>query len=205
MSTLRAKDLSLHYRVLPQKDVPKAFEIESAEYPESEAATLENLVYRQAAAPLLFLGCYTLATGEQRAHAGQQNEQQLEGDSLVGYIVSTQARGMHLTHESMSSHDPQGSSVCIHSVCVARAFQRQGIARTMMTEYLKHLQSVNKANACTAASSSREAASFTCLERVLLIAHKELIGLYAGVGFELVGQSEVEHGPDPWYEMVYNL
>ncbi|KAF8927057.1 hypothetical protein BGZ58_010666, partial [Dissophora ornata] len=181
-------------------------------YPESEAASLENLIYRQAVAPLLFLGCYTQspATSSGREQQRQQTQdEKAGGETLVGYIVSTQSSDKSLTHSSMSTHDPRGTSVCIHSVCVAGAYQRRGIARAMLKEYLRHLQLLNaSATLLVPSSSSEDSAAKDSpfyFERVLLIAHKELIDLYSGAGFELVGKSEVEHGPDPWYEMVYCL
>ncbi|KAF9992991.1 hypothetical protein BGZ79_002415 [Entomortierella chlamydospora] len=196
MIVSRTKELELQYRVLPQADVSKAHIIEAAEYPESEAGSLGNFISRQAAAPHLFLGCYAHAPigaggQEQDAPARTSDDEGV----LVGYIVSTQSSDDHLTHESMSFHDPKGRSVCIHSVCVAGAYQRRGIASEMLKEYLKHLHSINEG----------ESTLPHRLERVLLITHKERIGLYSGAGFELVGPSEVEHGPELWYEMVYNL
>jgi ribosomal protein S18 acetylase RimI-like enzyme len=173
------------------------------EYPESEAASLENLIFRQEAAPKLFLGCYLRKDEVQddspsptpnNPNSGNTEFSSLE---LIGYIVSTLVSGDHLTHSSMSSHNPSGDAVCIHSVCVSSAFQRRGVATRMLKEYLQHLQGLN--NNVNASSSSNK------LKRVLLIAHEHTIGLYAGVGFALIGKSAVEHGPDPWFEMVYTL
>jgi len=50
--------------------------------------------------------------------------------------------------------------------------------------------------------SSKHDNAFGQLDRVLLITHKELISLYAGAGYQLIGSSKVEHGPELWYEMV---
>ncbi|KAF8933361.1 hypothetical protein BGZ47_010895, partial [Haplosporangium gracile] len=169
-------------------------------YPESEAASLKNLIFRQDAAPELFLGCYLRKDDNQDSSIPiNPNTTNTSSSSLelVGYIVSTLVSGDHLTHSSMSSHDPSGDAVCIHSVCVSSAFQRRGIATRLLKEYLEHLQKLNK-NA-NASSSAKK------LTRVLLIAHEHTIGLYAGVGFVLVGKSSVEHGPDPWFEMVFTL
>ncbi|KAG0287215.1 hypothetical protein BGZ96_008829 [Linnemannia gamsii] len=175
------------------------------EYPESEAASLKNLVFRQDAAPDLFLGCYLRKEEVQidspipnpnpnNPNSGNTSSSSLE---LVGYIVSTLVSGDHLTHSSMSSHNPSGDAVCIHSVCVSTAFQRRGVATRMLKEYLQHLQRLN--------NNMNASTSMNKLKRVLLIAHEHTIGLYAGVGFVLIGQSSVEHGPDPWFEMVYTL
>ncbi|KAF9355591.1 hypothetical protein BGX26_006368 [Mortierella sp. AD094] len=204
MIVSRTKELELQYRVLPQADVSKAHIIEAAEYLESEAGSLGNFIARQAAAPHLFLGCYAhapIGAGGQEQDAPVRARE--EGGVLVGYIVSTQSSEDHLTHASMSLHDPKGRSVCIHSVCVAGAYQRRGIASEMLKEYLKHLHSIN-ADIATG-SLAGEPTLPPRLERVLLITHKERIGLYSGAGFELVGPSEVEHGPELWYEMVYYL
>lgn len=166
------------------------------EYPEYEAASLKNLTFRQNTAPELFLGCYLRKDDNQDSPTSIYPSSNSTSTSLelVGYIVSTLASGDHLTHSSMSSHDPSGDAVCIHSVCVSSAFQRRGFATRMLREYLQHLQRLNN-----------DAHASKKLKRVLLIAHEHTIGLYAGVGFVLVGKSSVEHGPDPWFEMVYTL
>lgn len=81
----------------------------------------------------------------------------------------------------------------------------------MLKEYLNHVSRINKrpsseqAGPLSSSASSSLSSPECCLQRVLLIAHKELIGLYSGAGFTLVGRSAVEHGPDPWYEMVFQL
>lgn len=85
----------------------------------------------------------------------------------------------------MSTHDPNGTSVCIHSVCVAPTYRRRGVATRLLKEYLSRLQK---------AQSSK-------YDRVLLIAHEDLRSLYEGAGFEWVGPSAVVHGTRPWFEM----
>ncbi|KAE9402597.1 acyl-CoA N-acyltransferase [Gymnopus androsaceus JB14] len=107
---------------------------------------------------------------------------------LVGFICGTRASGSTLTHESMSQHTPDGPSVCIHSVCVSASYRRQGIALGLLKEYF-----------------SRVLRCQPKVERILLIAHEELIPLYVKAGFELVGKSSVAHGARPWYEMCLVL
>lgn len=143
----------------------------------------------------------------------------MDKEKLVAFIVSTLVNGDHLTHSSMFSHEPQGSAVCIHSVCVDPAYHRRGIAGRMLQSYTKHVQELkavgNHSSEDTAphppaAEEKNEASelysahgnTFGQLNRVLLITHKELISLYAGAGYQLTGPSKVEHGPELWYEMV---
>ncbi|KAF9131950.1 hypothetical protein BGX30_012897 [Mortierella sp. GBA39] len=192
----RAESLPLEFKLVSVDEVPLTYAIEIQEYPESEAASLKNLIFRQNAAPELFLGCYLRKDDNQDSPSSVHPNSNSTNTplELVGYIVSTLVGGDHLTHSSMSSHEPSGDAVCIHSVCVSSAFQRRGIATRLLREYLQHLQRLNNN-----AHASKK------LKRVLLIAHEHTTGLYAGVGFVLVGKSSVEHGPDPWFEMVYTL
>ncbi|KAG0049539.1 hypothetical protein BGZ83_005694 [Gryganskiella cystojenkinii] len=190
--TKTSKDLDLVYRVLPQEHIARAAEIEVAGYPESEAATLETLTYRQKVAPELFLGCYLRVPSKD----GQREDDQ----ELVGYVVSTLAAGEHLTHDAMYSHDLNGTGVCIHSVCVNPVYHRRGIARRMMNHYTEHLKELKSSH-----QEEFEGRRYGQLERALLIAHEGLIGLYAGAGYKLIGPSEVVYGPEPWYEMVQTL
>ncbi|KAF9978586.1 hypothetical protein BGZ73_001759 [Actinomortierella ambigua] len=198
--------MSLHFQLLPKEHIARAYAIETAEYPAEEAASLENLIYRQAKAPHLFMGCYLRPTttdddSEQHHH---DKAFALTEDDLIGYIVSTQASGETLTHHSMSHHDPTGKSVCIHSVCIARAFQRRGYALRMLRAYLAYLEK-NEELCVAGGNDNHDNDPRQNLKRVLLIAHDELVPLYRKAGFELIGKSEVSHGPDPWYEMKYNL
>mmetsp|Transcript_7536 Transcript_7536/g.12926 ORF Transcript_7536/g.12926 Transcript_7536/m.12926 type:complete len:94 (+) Transcript_7536:344-625(+) len=87
----------------------------------------------------------------------------------------------------MSVHIPGGESVCIHSVVVTSSLRRSGVARAMLRHYLQHLSSLEPPNRPS---------------RVLLITKEALVPLYSSVGFDLVGQSSVVHGVDPWHEMV---
>jgi hypothetical protein len=87
----------------------------------------------------------------------------------------------------MSTHVPKGSSVCIHSLSVAPPFQRRGIALALLKEYVERVK--------------RRTSELSHVDRLLLISHEELCGLYAKAGFELVGKSAVVHGNRDWFEM----
>ncbi|KAG0330637.1 hypothetical protein BG000_011624 [Podila horticola] len=181
-------DSTLQFRVAPASDIPLAYAIEIAVYPEGEPATQDTITMRQNAAPQLMFGCYD---------TDQTSGNVPEGGTLVAYIVSTKAQGNRLSHTSMYAHDPAGNAVCIHSVCTAASHQRRGIASKMLRAYLAHVRQLGQ--------EEEEQTGHRSVDRVLLIAHRELMGLYAGVGFREVGLSDVVHGPDPWYEMEYLL
>lgn len=91
----------------------------------------------------------------------------------------------------MSTHVPNSSSVCIHSVCVSAAYRKQGTGLRLLKEYISRLQ------------NAREAGQPH--QRVLLITHEELRSFYEKAGFEWLGVSSVVHGTKPWYDMRLNL
>lgn len=188
------------YDLLRPEDIDRAYEIETAGFPEDEAASIDALQsvpltrpsalprrtdhpaadsrrYRQENAGEYFLGAYETAQDAAPASASNRGH-------LVGYVCATLTSSPSLTHDSMAHHEPNGAYVAIHSVCVARSHLRRGIATALLREYLRRLEAP--------ASPVRGA---------LLIAHEELVPLYTKAGFELVGPSPVTHGARPWFEL----
>ncbi|KAL0064542.1 hypothetical protein AAF712_008487 [Marasmius tenuissimus] len=168
----------IFFDLVSSADLEDAIAIETASYPEDEAATLPSFEYRQSHAGDLFLGCFL--------------PNARDGRRIIGYICSTLANGETLTHESMSKHVPGATSVCIHSVCVSFDHRRQGIALRLLKEYIARLEEARRTGSVS-------------YERILLIAHEELIPLYRKAGFTFIGESEVAHGARPWYSMSYQL
>ncbi|KAL6778770.1 hypothetical protein ACKKBF_B04715 [Auxenochlorella protothecoides x Auxenochlorella symbiontica] len=84
----------------------------------------------------------------------------------------------------MSSHDPEGSTLALHSVCVAAEHRRQGLATRLLKAYIQYVQ-------VTAPQIST----------MVLLCKDHLVALYEGAGFGLIGPSSVVHGQDVWLEM----
>lgn len=156
----------LKFAACTEVHLERAFAIESASYPEDEAATKEKLLLRMQEAPQFF-----------RAALGANGQP-------CGFICGTLATSSVLTEESMSLHEPEGSTLCIHSVVVEADLRRQGIATWMLAEYLHHVQELEPP-----------------VSRILLICKEPLVNLYAGVGFQNLGPSDIVHGQDPWILM----
>lgn len=129
---------------------------------------------RQAIAPKLFLGAF------------------LPPRILVGYANATLANTSTLTHESMSKHDPHGTSACIHAIAVVEDKRGKGIGTALMKEYVRRLRQDSEVGA-------------TALQHILLICHENLISFYERIGLVLQGKSSVVHGPDPWFAMKADL
>ncbi|CAG8457429.1 22222_t:CDS:2 [Cetraspora pellucida] len=174
---------SLLFEYVNASDVKRAFQLEFEGYPPEEAATLEKLEYRQSLAPTLFLGAYlppNLSTSSERL--------------LIGFVVSTLTSATTITEESMSHHDPFGKTVCVHSVCVDKLYQRRGVAARMLNEYITKLR-----------NESQNRDTDVKYERAVLISHEYLIPLYQKVGFILKGESQVVHGNDKWFDLTFEF
>ncbi|KAF8954808.1 hypothetical protein BDZ97DRAFT_367269 [Flammula alnicola] len=175
---------------VPAEDLSAALELERAGFTPEEAGTettfrysyaipinqtnlLMNFRFRQSHAPQLFLGAYQSGT---------------ESRTLIGYVCATQSPESSLTHDTMTKHVPDSSSVCIHSVCVAPSYRSKGVGLALLKEYFVRLERARSEGTAT-------------WERVLLIAHDDLVPFYEKAGFENAGKSSVVHGSLPWFEM----
>jgi GNAT superfamily N-acetyltransferase len=111
-----------------------------------------------------------------------------EESTLVGLVCGTLCCGSTLLHETMHEHDPAGTTLCIHSVVVAAAHRRRGIASAMLRAY------------STAVAALQPQVTLICL-----IAKAQLLHLYTSCGFSLKGPSSVVHGADAWFELRMQL
>ena len=168
---------NLSYRPVFVDDISRCHEIESSSYPEDEAASLENLKYRQQNAGEYFM-CAT------KLHSETNSEH------IIGYICSTRCN--EFTEESMSLHDAHGSILAIHSVVVDGSYRRQGIASAMMNEYLKRMLFFSNLVADTGANG---------FSRILLLAKSNLLSFYVDCGYMVLRPSPIVHGKDVWYEL----
>lgn len=53
-------------------------------------------------------------------------------DEILGFTCGTCSTNSTLTHESMSTHEAEGSLLCIHSVVIKQELRRQGLAVRML-------------------------------------------------------------------------
>ena len=168
---------SLSFRPVTPDDISRCYEIESSSYPEDEAASLENLHYRQQSAGDYFICCTTPTEND-------------DDDDIIGFICSTRCN--EFTEESMSTHDSTGSILAIHSVVVDAQYRRQGIASAMMQRYMKSMISHSTLDANTGNSG---------FQRILLLAKSNLLSFYVDNGFQVIRPSPIVHGKETWYEL----
>jgi len=82
--------------------------------------------------------------------------------SILAMVHGTRTSSAFASDQSMviGSHEPDGPTVCIHSLCVHPAWRARGLGSMILKEYLKRVE--------------RESG----VERVALIAHDELVPYY---------------------------
>ena len=168
---------TVFFRPCSPEDLPAVAEMEANSYPPDEKASPESLAFRQQNANEFFL------VGVESRTEAEASDSAAE-DALVSYVCGTLTSGATLTHESMSEHDPSGTTLCVHSVVTCGSRRREGIGTKTLRAYCRWV-----------------ATHYEDVDALLLLCKRRLIGFYEGAGFKMVGESSVVHGADQWYEM----
>jgi len=124
---------------------------------------------------------------------------------LVAHIVATRTPAPCVTEASMAvpphwrsrrsslpgpgeheplGHQDMGSTVCIHSLAVAKDYQRLGLGSILLKSYIQRLQDAK------------------CADRIALLAHDHLVSFYTAFGFENMGPSPVTSCGSGWNNLV---
>ena len=165
LATMPPPPTGLRFTPMPPDFLAPVLSLETASYPADEAATEEKLLLRMKEAPQFFMGACDA------------------DDRVQGFVCGTCTTAATLTDESMSIHEPDGTTLCIHSVVTSEPWRRKGVALWMLAEYVQKV------------------AALKSVKRVLLLCKENLIPLYEKAGFKKLGLSATVHGQDPWYDM----
>jgi ribosomal protein S18 acetylase RimI-like enzyme len=158
--SIAAAEMNMSGLVLSEATLDHCEEIsklESIAFPSDEAASPEAIRQRLSEAGKFFY-IYRL-----------QSE-------LVGFINGTCISTSSIHHDSMSTHDPNGSTLVIHSVTIDPKLHRKGLGTRMLKEYIPRI------------------AKLVEIKQILLMAKAHMLSFYVDCGFSLVGLSNVEHG-----------
>lgn len=148
---------TLTFGLVTSEDLEQVIDLEIVSFPPDEAATPEKIKYRAENASDFFLAAK-------------------QGNRVVGFINGTCIAGKVITHSSMSTHNPQGRTLVIHSVVSHPSHRRQGLALWMLQQYLSHLH------------------QHKLVDTVLLLSKPVMLPLYMSAGFQFVKVSDVVHG-----------
>jgi len=151
-------------------DLDRCYEIESTAYAGDEAASREKIGKRIGIYPEGFLVL--------------EFEEEIAG--LINSGATDHVQLSDQAFKELVGHDPNGKKVVIMSVAVHPDFQRKGLARKLIIEFIDKMKAMAKSE-------------------IFLICQTGLIDMYASYGFEYIGVSDSEHGGLDWHEMSLSL
>ena len=137
-------------------------ELESTSFPPDEAASLESMTKRCQHANPFFLVCF--------------DSKAVPETPILGFVNGTCSKFDVIHHESMSSHDPAGKTLVIHSVTVSPALRRKGIGSALLRDYVHEMKQIKS------------------LDQILLLSKGYLLSFYTSCGFRIERISPVQHG-----------
>ena len=189
------------FRTVQPTDVSRCYQIESMSYPEDEAASKSMLQYRQHHAAPHFRCAFLIGDGETTSgttsassyisHQGRAsfNPTMTLCGEIIGFVCSTRCNS--LTAEAMRSHDATGKILAIHSVVVDERYRNQGVASAMLQDYVSAMDRMNKKRGTLKVK----------MDKIVLLAKKNLLAFYVRNGFMAIGVSPVVHGKESWFEL----
>ena len=147
-------------------DLDECFLVEISGFPPEEAATRETIKRRIETFPEGFL-------------VAEQNGR------IVGILNSAATNKDDISDEELKQlvgHDPAGRNMVVFALAVLPEFQKQGIARQLMSRFVEEARRSNRKN-------------------ILLMCKEHLVAYYERMGFEHRGLSKSMHGGAEWHEM----
>lgn len=81
-------------------------------------------------------------------------------------------------------HDEYSRNIALHSLAVLPEHQGKQVGSTLLKSYIQRIREAGIA------------------DRIVIIAHDNLVPFYEGFGFENRGPSDCKHGGGGWYDLV---
>lgn len=216
---------NLSIRPLTIEDIDKCVVLENKGFSEFERCTPEKFKYRLRVCPELCSGLFIRdyeykynainlpevadALSKENSSNDDSNTETNDDDlnelpakssvtkeTLVGHIIATKIHSSVITGLAMelpSAEDPtaghfEGSrTVGIHSVVIDPEWQGKNLGTLLLHDYIQKLSNQDLG------------------DKVVIIAHKELIPFYEKIGFNNLGESDCKFGGDTWYDMAIDL
>lgn len=168
------------YRAATPTDIFQCFDMEQEAFTKEEAASKNDLRYRQHHAAQFF-----------RCAVLEHDDEDDDEDVVIGYISSTRCEpdeGDAYT----TAHQPEVSSLMVHSMVVRPEYQRRGLGKHMMQNYLESVREFNE----TAENP---------ISRVILFSKESHLALYLHCGFAALRPSRNLNGKGTLYFLEKKL
>ena len=163
MSNVKIRNVTAH-------DLDACYAVEVRCFPPSEAAPRERIEKRIRVFPEGFFVA------------------ELEG-RVIGFINGSSTDKEDVTDQAfkeMADHDPSGKNIVIIALAVDPEYQKQGIARKLMSRFIGESERLEK-------------------QKVMLICKPDLVDYYRAFGFIDAGESASTYGGAKWHDMVLPL
>lgn len=168
------------YRTATPTDILQVFDMEKEALSKDEAASKNDLRYRQHhAAP--FFRCAVLE------HEDEENDE----DVVIGYISSTRCEPDENDFYT-TNHHPEVASLMIHSMLIRNEYRHNGLGKHMVENYMESLREFNE----TAENP---------IGSVILFAKENQLTLYLHCGFSVVRPSKDLNGSGMLYFLERKL
>lgn len=119
---------NLKFRTAKVDDAKVCFKIEEANYPQEEAASLENILHRIK----LFSEGFVIAD---------------LNSEVIGFINSCATNKDDIDNENykaMIGHNIEGENIIVMSVTITNQHQRKGYASLLMNEFINRMKAIKK-------------------------------------------------------------
>lgn len=211
---------NLSIRPLTVEDVDKCVALETKGFSEHERASREKIEYRLTVCPELCSGLFIreynyrynsinlpeVAERKEKEHedadSGKEDEDELPASSsvvnetLIGHILATKIHSNRITDSSMafssdtdknSGHQESSRFVGIHALVIDPEWQGNNLGTLLMHDYIQKLSNQDLG------------------DKVVIIAHKELVPFYEKIGFNDHGASACQFAGETWNDLTIDL
>lgn len=211
---------NLSIRPLTVEDVDKCVALEARGFPEHERAAREKIEYRLTVCPELCSGLFIreynykynainlpeVAEKREKEHdeqsSGKDDLDELAptssvvNETLIGHILATKIHSDRITESSMAlpsdsdknaGHQESSRYVGIHALVIDPDWQGNNLGTLLMHDYIQKLSNQDLG------------------DKVVIIAHKELVPFYEKIGFNDHGHSECKFAGETWHDLTIDL
>lgn len=208
---------NLSIRPLTIDDIEQVEALEKQCFSEEERASLEKIKYRLTVCPELCCGLFVrdyeyrynsinlpeVADELEKEHKESTEESDdlpskssVTKETLVGHIIATKTFNARITNECMdlpskdspsSGHIEGSRFIGIHSLAVDAKWRGKKLATLLLHDYIQRLSNQDLG------------------DKIVIIAHEELIPFYENIGFKSTGKSKCNFGGVTWYDLYIDL
>lgn len=210
---------NLSIRPLTIEDIDQCEILEKKGFVESEQCTREKFQYRLTACPELCSGLFireyepkykaiNVGSNEDDDDKDKSpNDSESDGEelpikssvvkeTLIGHIIATKTYSSNITEASMSlpslvdptaGHHENSRFIGIHSLTIDPQWRGKNLGTLLIHDYIQKLSNQDLG------------------DRIVIIAHAELIPFYEKIGFNNLGESLCKFGSSTFYDMAIDL